>query len=479
MARILLINPPYTFWGEGFDDLKKKTDCTPSLGLYSLAAQARRAGHGVEILDLAVRRRRFEQIPALARSFKPDLMGISAVTVNMHHAARIAQDLRAGLPGVPVVLGGPHGTALAEETLRRYPFFDAVALGEAEATLLEMVDGPPPWSWDGVAGLALAKDGVVSRTADRPLIENLDDLAFPAWDLLPGFPHGYSAPLFNFKRLPAASLLTSRGCPHVCKFCDRSGFGRRIRFHSAGYVLSMVDHLVTRYGVRHLIFFDDMFVANRKRLFAICEGLASRFPGISFSCNGRVGSMDREMLHLLKRAGCWQIAYGVESGNQDILDRIGKHQTLGKIEEAVRMTREAGIRVKGLFMMGLPGETRKTLDDTLNFAISLDLDLFQITKFTPLPGSDLYGEASKWGRFDDDWARMNMLNFVFVPEGFTHDEIERQFWEINRRFYLRAVMAYRLTRFFVTHPAALGVGLRAGLEFFGKTLRRRHQLTGR
>ena len=475
MARILLINPPFLFWDERFEDLKRKTDATPSLGIYSLAAQARRAGHEVRVIDLAVRPRPRRKVLEEAARFAPDLAGFSAVTVNVHHAARIAEELKDARPGLPVVLGGPHGTALPGETMARFPVFDAVALGEGEGTILDLASAAgEKRPFDTVPGLALPGGGGPAFTATRPLLLDLDALDVPAWDLLPGFPRGYSAPIFNFKRLPAASLITSRGCPLRCRFCDRSVFGNRIRFHSADYVLAMVDRLVGRYGVRHLIFFDDMFVANRQRLKAVCEGLGRYRGRVSFSCNGRVGYMDREIMGLLRRAGCWQIAYGIESGDQRILDLIGKQQTLEKIEEAVRLAKEAGIRVKGLFMMGLPGETRESVWATARFAKRLGLDLFQITKFTPLPGCEFYATAREYGEFQDDWTRMNMLNSVFVPRGFTGKELDDLFWLVNRHVYADAGLAWRLLKVFLSNPSAIGMGLRVGAEFFGNSLRRRH-----
>jgi len=475
MARIVLVNPPFLFWEEDFEDLK--SDHSPPLGLYILAAEAKRAGHEVRMVDLAIQPRTYARALEDILAFSPDLVGLAAVTVNVHHAARFARDLKKARPGLLTVLGGPHGTALPEETLRRYPDFDAVVLGEGERTLLELLEDPTGGeAWESVNGLALPRDGSCLRTPARERIRDLDTLAFPAWEYLPDYPRGYTAPLFNFKRLPAATLVTSRGCPLRCRFCSRAVFGNRIRFHSAGYVLEMIDRLVRKHGVRHLIFYDDMFVANRKRLVEICEGLISAYGGkVSFSCNGRVGWMNREVLSLLKRAGCWQIAYGMESGTQEILDLLDKGQTLEQVEREVQLTREAGIRVKGLFMMALPGETARTVWATVRFAIRLHLDLFQITKFTPLPGSPLYSEARRYGSFDDDWSRMNMLNALFVPHGMTKREIDDLFWKINRFYYSRGEMACKLGAFFLANPHQIPLGFKMGLEFFGRALGRRHK----
>ncbi|MHC5081238.1 MAG: B12-binding domain-containing radical SAM protein, partial [Planctomycetota bacterium] len=466
MAKIALVNPPFLFWDDGFENLK--SDHSPALGLYILAAEAKRAGHEVRMVDLAIQPRPYAQALAEILEFSPDLVGLAAVTVNVHHAARFAADLKKQRPEILAVLGGPHGTALPDETLKRYPVFDAVVLGEGERTLLELLENPRGnGAWEEVAGLALPRDGTCIHTAPRERIHDLDRIAFPAWEYIPDYPEGYTAPLFNFKRLPAATLITSRGCPLHCKFCSRAVFGNRIRFHSAAYVLEMVDLLHRQYGVRHLIFYDDMFVANRKRLIEICEGLLAYKGRISFSCNGRIGYMSRETLGLLKKAGCWQIAYGIESGTQKILDILDKRQTLDQIENEVRMTREAGIRVKGLFMMGLPGESAQSVWATVRFAARLRLDLFQITKFTPLPGSPLYREAERWGTFENDWTRMNMLNILFVPFGLTRRDLEALFWRINQYYYSRAEMAFKFAKFFLAHPHQLGVGMRIGLEFFG------------
>lgn len=473
MARIVLVNPPFLFWEEDFENLK--SDHSPPLGLYILAAEARKAGHEVLMMDLAIQPRPYPRALAEILAFEPDIAGIAAVTVNVHHAARFAQDLKARRPSLRTILGGAHGTALPEDTLERFPCFDAVVVGEGERTFLELLETPDGGeAWETVAGLALPRDGGCLRTPARERIRDLDVLANPAWDLLPRYPQGYTAPLFNFKRLPAATLITSRGCPLRCKFCSRAVFGNRIRFHSAGYVLEMVDRLVKEYGVRHLIFYDDMFVANRRRLVEICEGLIDAYRGkISFSCNGRVGWMTPEVLALLRRAGCWQIAYGLESGTQEVLDILDKRQTLEKVEREVRMTREAGIRVKGLFMMALPGETAKSVWATVRFAANLHLDLFQITKFTPLPGSPLYEEAGAWGTFENDWTRMNMLNALFVPHGMTREEIDDLFWKINQFFYGRSEMAYKLVTFFLANPHQIPTGLRVGMEFFTRSIKKR------
>ncbi len=473
MARIALVNPPFLFWDEGFENLK--SDHSPPLGLYILAAEAKKAGHDVLMVDLAIRPRPYQQALAEIVDFAPDVAGMAAVTVNVHHAARFARDVKERLPACVTLLGGPHGTALPEETLRRFPVFDVVVIGEGERTFLELLETvDKPGGWETVNGLALPRDGEVHLTPPRKRIDDLDTIAHPAWEYMPRYPEGYTAPLFNFKRLPAATLVTSRGCPMRCKFCSRAVFGNRIRFNSAAYVLDMVDRLVKEYGVRHLIFYDDMFVANRKRLQKICEGLIANYGGrLSFSCNGRVGWMNREILALLKRAGCWQIAYGLESGTQRILEILDKRQTLEKVEREVRLTREAGIRVKGLFMMALPGETAKTVWATARFAARLHLDLFQITKFTPLPGSPLYTEAEAWGTFENDWKRMNMLNALFVPHGMTRREIETLFWQINQFYYGRAEMAFKLARFFLTHPHQIPLALKMGTEFFTRTLKHR------
>ena len=269
------------------------------------------------------------------------------------------------------------------------------------------------------------------------LVRDLDSLPFPAWDLAPGFPSAYSPAAHTYRRLPAATMFTTRGCPEQCAFCDRSVFGNTVRAHSAEYVVEQMAVLADRFGVKDITIYDDAFPLLKPRLMRICELIGKRGLDLTWSCNSRAGLADPGALAAMRAAGCWQIGYGIESGDQAILDRIKKRLRLDEIERAVRITEEAGIRTKGFFMIGHPGETPGTISRTVEFAKRLPLSDYQTCFFTPFPGTQARAEAGKWGVLEDDWSRMNLLYPVFVPLGLTREELAWRAARSYREFYLR------------------------------------------
>lgn len=268
----------------------------------------------------------------------------------------------------------------------------------------------------------------------------------------------------SYKELPVASMVTSRGCPFQCIFCDRSVFGNRYRCYSADYVIKMIEHLVERYGIRHIIFYDDLFAASGSRIKTICEEIMSKKLNISWTCDARVNTVTPETLALMKKAGCWEIAYGIESGSQKILDLLAKVITLEEIEKAVRWTHEAGIKVKGLFMMGNPLETRGTIKETLDLAKRLPFDIINISKFTPFPGTEIYKDTYKYGQFSPDWEKMNAMNFVFIPHGFTEKELDWEYKKVIAKYYWRPQKTISLFIAILKDPAGIKRLLRAGWD---------------
>jgi radical SAM superfamily enzyme YgiQ (UPF0313 family) len=243
--------------------------------------------------------------------------------------------------------------------MERFPAFDIAVVGEGEMSLVELLralrTGRP---LAGVSGLVIREGEGLRETGRRPFIADLDTLPFPAWDLLEGFPERYLPAPFKVQQLPAATLVTSRGCPNTCIFCDRSVFGSSCHAYSAEYVVRQMVELHRRYGIREFSFEDDTFVTFKVRLKEICERLIDLQLDISWSCLGRVNHVTPENLRLMRQAGCWQISFGIESGSAEVLALINKRVTLDQVHQAVRMSREAGIRPKGFFILGHPGETR-------------------------------------------------------------------------------------------------------------------------
>ena len=436
--KILFATPPVSR-EERYGSLAGAGSSAPSLGILLLAAVARQKGWSVSVLEAAALNLGPGEALARIEAERPEVLGISTTTLSVFHAHELAEAAKKALPGLRTLIGGPHVSAVPLETMERFTAFDLAVVGEGEQTLSELLDAfAEGGSLEGVRGIVRREGGAPRVNPPRPFLKDLDRLPPPAWDLLEGFPRRYAPAPFKTRRLPAASLVTSRGCPNKCIFCDRSVFGARCHGHSAAYVTEMMEDLHRRHGVREFAFEDDTFVTFGRRLREICEGLIASKAGFSWTCLGRVDHVSPENLALMKRAGCWQVSFGIESGSQAILDAIGKRVTLEQIRDAVRMTRKAGILAKGFFIVGHPGETRETLEATVRFALELPLNDLSVTMLTPFPGTELYDRAAEFGAFDDDWRRLNLLTPVFVPEGLIAEDLLRAQRELTRRFYLRS-----------------------------------------
>ena len=470
--KIALISPPIGL-AERYGKLAGAGSSMPSLGLLSLAAVARRAGAEVHVIEAAALNLTLEQVMDELAGMRPDMVGITATTLSVFNAHETAKAVKEMGPSVVTVLGGPHVSAVPVETLSRFPQFDIAVLGEGEETFTELIaalnDGRPPAE---VNGLAVREDGNVVLTGPRPFIKDLDSLPMPAWELVPGFPERFRPAPFRYRQLPAAILVSSRGCPNRCTFCDRTVFGRVCRFFSAGYVLGMVRELYGRYGVRELEFEDDTFVVNKPRVMEICEGIRSSGWGMTWSCLGRVDMVTPELLRAMKAAGCWQISYGIESGDQGILDLVEKKIKLERAREALAWTKEAGMMTKGFFIVGFPTETKATIEKTVEFAKREALDDISVFKLTPLPGSKIYEMAGRYGAFDDDWRKMNLLETVFVPEGLTKEDLDDAAGRLLREFYLRPKVVLSYLGRLLKNPSHLVPLLKGFVAFMGATAKR-------
>ncbi len=370
-------------------------------------------------------------------------MGLTATTSSFLAGYEIARAIKAERPDTKVIFGGVHATSLWPQLLAEYPAIDFIAVGEGEGTLLDLVEaGLKPGA--GIPGLARRTgEGEVRFGGPRPLMEDLDVLPFPAYDKLNGFPEAYPLPLFSYPRAPATTLITSRGCPFTCSYCDRSVFGSSFRAHSPGYLLDHLRFLKAHYGIRHVSIYDDNFTLKRERVTAFCEGLLASGLGMTFNCIGRAKNLDGPTLKLMKRAGCWMINLGVESGDQEVLARHRSGSDAEALDRVIREAKAVGIRVKGLFMMGFPGETEESIRKTITYCMAKDFDEVNLTKFTPFPGAPIYATARASGRFEEDWNKMNCVNFVYVPEGFTQERLEYWYAQFYRTYYHRPQTLWR------------------------------------
>jgi radical SAM superfamily enzyme YgiQ (UPF0313 family) len=453
--RVALVEPPYLSWDHSMDRLRQTEESIPGFGMLVLAAVARQRGHEVTIFDAKGSGETPAHVAQQILAFRPDVVGFSATTISVTNAGRTAELLKRSAPQIVTVVGGPHVSSIPERTLAAFPAIDYGVVGEGEVSFFELIDRlRAKSSVAETPGLVYRVNDSVVANPRSPYIADLDALPLPAWDLVPGFPHRFAPSMFSYRKSPVATLVTSRGCPFSCAFCDRSTSGKLGRYHSTQSVLRHCRHLLDL-GVRHIIFYDDLFTVKRKRVVELCEAFIAAGFDFTWSCNSHPNLLDREALSLMKRAGCWQIAYGIESGSQRVLDVVKREVKLPRMRETLRMTRDAGIRAKGYLMIGHPTETVETLEETAQFLRVVELDLCQVTKFTPYPGTPAYPQVREHGAFEEDWERMNAMNFVFVPKGLTEEILESYFHRLYSIFYSRPDVLRGIVRMVVEEPRFL------------------------
>ncbi|MEW6063422.1 MAG: radical SAM protein [Nanoarchaeota archaeon] len=443
MKKITFVFPPLTMQQRYGKIVAKGGSLAPPLGLCNLAAVTRENNYETKIVDAAALNLNINLAFKEITRNNPDYVGFTASTLSINTVNKLAGMIKNENKDAKILLGGPHITADPINTIRNFKNIDIGIYGEAEKTVIELLlKLKNKKSLNKTKGIVFRKDKKIIQTEPRPLIKELDSLPLPAWDLLPDITKFYRPPLFSFKRLPSTSIVTSRGCPAQCIFCDRSLFGNILRGYSAEYVMKMIYELYHKYGIRDILIDDDVFTVFRQRTIQICNQLIKEKLDLTWSCNSRIDHVNPKILKLMKKSGCWQIAYGIESGSQKILNFIKKGITLNQIENACRWTREAGIRSRGFFMIGHPTETKETIMETINFARRIDIDDFQMTAFTPLPGAEVYKIADEYGTFNKDFDKMNMWTPTFIPKGLTKKDIEHYQKLAFRKFYLRPKIIY-------------------------------------
>lgn len=449
---VLFIHPHGSNWMPGMQDITTIFNVMPPLGILSIAAWLEKHQVPVEIIDCyATPLTQQELVNEILRR-KPDVVAFSCTTSSFLEGSRIAEAIKAADSSIITVFGGAHACTMGAPLLDRFPAIDCLVLGEGEQTMLELVQA----GFQGLAsipGVAYRdSNGQATQSAPRELIANLDELPFPAYHLLPGFPQKYKLPLFSSPTAPNSSIISSRGCPYQCSYCDRSVFSRGFRFNSPEYILEHVAMLQRDYGIRHVFFYDDLFTFDRKRVAHFCELKEKMGLKVTYNCIARLEHVDQELLNLLKGSGCWQVNFGIESGDPEILKQHRKFYGLDEVGRKLQMVKDAGMRVKGLFMVGLPGEDEAAIRRTIDYALSLPLDEINVTKFTPFPGAPVFKTLEQFGRFNEDWELMNCMNFVFIPNGMTKQQLEDLYNEFIRRFYRRSRIHWGYTKMIWQSP---------------------------
>ncbi|MBN1575872.1 MAG: cobalamin-dependent protein [Chitinispirillaceae bacterium] len=433
---IVLVQPRGFSWTP-HQSVEKVACIMPPVGLASIAAVLRAAGHRVAIIDGALDSGLTNsRIADRILAHHPAMVGFTATTSGFPDAYDLCRQVKERSGAVTTVFGGVHASWGRGGVLGSHPAIDVVIAGEGETVMRLLAEG------ERTSDRCFFRNGgaIASGTRETPLIK-LDDLPFPAYDLLDGFPKRYLSPLFSYPRAPCASVISSRGCVYRCSYCDRSVFGAGFRWNSPEYTFGQMERLYRDYGVRHVNFYDDLFTLNRLRVETLCRRLEDARLPLTFNCIVRVGHIDRELIALLKRGRCFLVSVGIESGDQSFLDTHKAGLDLVAIRRDVELLHKNGLWVKGLFMMGFPGETESSIIQTREFACSLPLKDANMTAFTPFPGAPITATIGEYGAFENDWAKLDCVNFAFVPHGIASREaLEHHRALFYRQFYSRPFM---------------------------------------
>jgi len=440
--KVVLISPPDEKYIRALESTV--VNSFPPLSLAYIGSVLRDQGTTVSIVDGNTQGLTFDEIVDHLVAIEPQFVGISVYTFMYSKCRELAMLIKERIPHIRIVFGGPHINALYKEVMEEVSYVDYCIYGEGELTMLELVrNGNDIAGLEFIKGLCYRDKGKVVVTAERPFIEDLDVLPFPARDLLPF--RSYTAPQSLGGGGGFTILLSSRGCPFQCQYCDCHRTWKRQRKRSPDNVLSEIEMLYENYGIRKIRFEDDLFTLNDRWVKDICTGLIEKeLSKLIWETNARVGTLSPELLTLMKEANCQSIALGLEFGSQRILDMAQKGINKTEIYETVRMIKDAGIRTKGYFMIGYPTETKREIEETMKLSQELNLDYASFTIVVPFYGTPLYDyvkekkmlKSTNWDDYEFGSAKTILLEDLEEEELLAlQKRAHREFWYRPRQIF--------------------------------------------
>jgi radical SAM superfamily enzyme YgiQ (UPF0313 family) len=464
--KITLINPNFRTKLGGDDSI---SSILPPLGLAYIAAMLRKGGfEDINVIDMNAENLNVQQTFERIRANCPDMIGITASTPTINQVNELVNKIKEENSTLHIILGGAHPTSLPLEVMANKNV-DFVAIGESEWIMLELCNtfltDRPLKDIKGLVWRSL--DGKVNINEPMSQIEDLDSLPFPAIDLLPldKYKSAYS------KHEKFANILTSRGCPGRCIYCNKKIFGFDVRMRSAENMVKEIEFLHQTYGYKEFHIVDDLFTQDRQRVVDFCNLIIDKKLDICWKLgNGvRVGSVDLELLKLMKKAGLYSLSFGIESGNQAVLNRMKKGQTLDMCRKAVNAANDAGLFVVGFFMFGNIGEDEQTMRDTIEFAKSLPLDVAQFSILVPFPGTEVRAIIEKEGKILElDYTKYDNIDgkMLFQHGSLTPELVERMHKQAYKEFYGRP--SFILRRLLRTRSwLELKNQIKGGMAIFG------------
>lgn len=439
--KILLINPPdfHAINSNVPQFVNEETGLYPPLGLMYVAAYAEKnTDFEIEILDAQVEKNGYDNIGKEIKLRNPDVIGIQTMTFTLIDAILVAKLAKKINSKIHVCLGGPHVSIYPEETIN-LAGVDSIVLGEGEYTFTDLINSlEKGGDLSKIKGIMYKENGKVKKTEPKDFIEDLDALPFPSRDLLP-YKKYYSV---LAKRIPITTMMTSRGCPYKCIFCDRPHLGKAFRARGSESVVNEMQECI-KIGINEIFIYDDTFSISKKRVLEICDEILNRNLKIGWDIRARVDTVDEKILTKLKEAGCERIHYGVESGTSEILKVLRKGIRLDQVERVFKMTKEIGITTLAYFMIGNPTETKEQIMETIKFARKINPDYAHFALTTPFPGTDLYQMGIEKGIFKNDYWREFAKNpeINFTPklweEILSREELIEFLKHAYKSFYIR------------------------------------------
>ncbi|MDD5130543.1 MAG: radical SAM protein [Candidatus Omnitrophica bacterium] len=422
------------------DKVEKNRGTHPSLGLLYIAAVLEQNNHQVQVIDIDTEPNPQKKILHSLLNFKPEIVSLHVMTWTFHQANEIAKLVKNTLSSAYIIAGGAGITGSAQSAMK-YSIFDYGVIGEGEETIIDLINTlAAQTDISKTAGIAYRKDNRIFLNPPRPLIEKLDSLPHPAWHLVKL--NRYANVLS--KERACATMVTSRGCPYNCIYCDRRNrMGNKWRCFSNQKIVGEMQELKNNFGIKEIMFFDDEFIIDRNRAMEFCRLILEKKLKISWECRSRVDVVDRQLLKMMKKAGCYRIRFGFESGDDKILRNLKKGITVKQSLECAQMVKEAGIEIFGYFMFGCPGENEETVQKTIELIFTIDPDFAVFSKTILIPGSELFEWAAAQKLIAPDyWEKFlageinNTAPALSSPE-LPEQRVDQILKEINKRFYLR------------------------------------------
>jgi anaerobic magnesium-protoporphyrin IX monomethyl ester cyclase len=432
--KITLVNPPYPRSAHSHPPFIP-------LGIGYLGAVCEKAGYDVNVIDCQAERLDFASFRRRIAETHSDVVGMTSTTLTYKSALENARIAKEELPECTAVLGGCHATFWDENALKECPSLDIIVRREGEVTFVELLEKlSKKASLKGVLGITYRqKNGQIIRNEDRPFIENLDDLPFPAHHLLP-------LKSFHVVGKTIFPLTTSRGCVYWCDFCTAVRmFGRKYRMRSPKNVVDEIEYVHNKYGQSQFTFYDDAFTVDRQRVVDICDEIKKRKLVIHWDCETRVDMVDRDLLQKMKDAGCLAVWFGVESGSQNVLEKMHKKIRLNQTRLAFKLARELGLMTVASVVLGFPGETEQTAWETIKFVRDLDPDDIGFYIATPYPGTPMYELVKEKGWLKvTDFNKYDTATPTFETPYMSGEKLAEIRYKANQQFYLRLRYVLRM-----------------------------------